>query len=313
VISAPLVQIASNLLTDPSALESSISALERDVSALESAVKALEISSACWEPWVWVFSALVVVGVMMELWVIRHDWREEWETFAIWHFMSATRSPSRPSRLKLWVEVLSVVFIAIGVAGELGIGVKISLINGAIRGKAGELRTKNTELRDKSNQLVALINRQVEKERTARVELENSLLPRRLSVEQKKAICHALGPQNALNVVVEFPTADMQEAYAYAEDFAAAINACVKNLRNWTMGVLPVFGAGPTEPVKRGLWLKCDGGTKRLASLLERAFKAAKIPLDGIGSGTAKQGAVTILVGFKPEPSSEPSKMAKTP
>jgi hypothetical protein len=223
VISAPLVQIASNLLTDPSALESSISALERDISALESAVRSLEISSACWEPWVWVFSALVVVGVVMELWLVRHDWHEDWETFAIWHFLGVTRSPSRPYRLKLWIEVVSVVFIAIGVAGELGIGVKISLINGAIRGKTGELRSKNAELRDKSNRLVALINEQIEKERTARVELEKSIQWRALSREQKEALCRSLSP--GFIPVPVFQNGDI-EALQYARQFARAISGC---------------------------------------------------------------------------------------
>ena len=158
MIFAPLTEAASRSPIDAPALGRSISALEGAISALERELKALEILSACWEPWVWVFSALVVVGVVMELWVVLHDWREEWETFAIWRFIGVTRSPSRPDRPKLWVEVISVVLIAVGVAGELGIGVEISHINGAIRGKASELRTKNAELRRDSDQLVALVN-----------------------------------------------------------------------------------------------------------------------------------------------------------
>jgi hypothetical protein len=167
VIFAHLIQPASNLPTDPSALESSISALESAISALESDIRAFESSSAHWEPWVWVFSALVVLGVVMELWVIQHDWREEMESWAIWYFMDVTRFPSRPSMQKLRVEIASVVLISIGVAGELAVGVEISHINGMIRDKTGEVRTKNAELRSKSDQLVALLQQQVEEEKIA--------------------------------------------------------------------------------------------------------------------------------------------------
>ncbi|MGA3088634.1 MAG: hypothetical protein ABSD75_08485 [Terriglobales bacterium] len=227
MISAPLAQIASSLLTDPSALESSISALERDVSALDSAAKSLEISSACWEPWVWVFSALVVVGVVMELWLVRHDWREESEIFAIWHFVGVIRSPSRPYRIKLLVEVLSIVFIAIGVAGELGIGVKISLINGAIRGIAGELRTKNAELRNKSERLIAILNKQVEDERLARVQLEQTLAWRKLTPHNEFTLHGHLIPFAGRSVVIWYNAGDA-EGSSFAWDIAKVLHAA-----NW--------------------------------------------------------------------------------
>jgi hypothetical protein len=77
------------------------------------------------------------------------------------------------------MEVGSVLLITIGVMGELGAGIKITSINGVLRGKSAELRTKNAELRSKSNQLVALINerakeleQQAEDEALARAELE---------------------------------------------------------------------------------------------------------------------------------------------
>ncbi len=239
MIFAPLAQIASRLPTDPSALESSISALERDVSALESAVKALEISSACWEPWVWVFSALVVVGVVMELWVVRRDWREEWETFAIWYFVSVTRSPSRPSRLKLWIEVLSVVFIAIGVAGELGIGVKISLINGAIRGKAGELRSKNADLRSKSDQLVALLENAAEDERLARIQLEERVAWRTISPADIARIGSKLSVHRGIRIAVS-TVAGNEEAVSFAGDVGAIFTTA-----RWSfLGVVPMGNLG---------------------------------------------------------------------
>lgn len=145
---------------DVSALESAISALERAISALESEINALDNSAAPWEHWAWFFTFLVVLGVAIELWIIRHDWREEMETWAIFDFIGVVRVPSRPSAKKLWVEIASVLLITLGVAGELGVGVEIGLINGALRGKAAELRSKGDELRSKSDQLLALITKQ---------------------------------------------------------------------------------------------------------------------------------------------------------
>jgi len=99
VIIAPFAQAASGVPTRVSALESSISALERAISALESDIAALE-NSLPWEYWVYVFTSLVVLGVVMELWVIRHDWRGDMETWALAH-VGVLRSPERPSVTKL--------------------------------------------------------------------------------------------------------------------------------------------------------------------------------------------------------------------
>jgi hypothetical protein len=145
--------------TDSSALENSISALESAISALESDVKTLESSSVLWEHSVWVFTFLVAVGVAMELWVIRHEYRDDMEAWALSYF-GVLRSPGRPSISKLGVEVGSVLLITIGIIGELGVGIKVASINGALRGKSAELRSKNADLRSKSDQLLALVTQQ---------------------------------------------------------------------------------------------------------------------------------------------------------
>lgn len=191
MIFADLLQSASNAPSDASALESSISALERAISALESAVKVLESKSPPWEYSVWVFTFLVVVGVALELLVIRHEWRDDMEAWALAHF-GVLRSPGRPSRVKLRVEVASVLLITIGVMGELVVGIHIASINGELRGKSAELRSKNSELRSKSDQLLALmtaeaahLRKQAEDERLARVKIEARVAWRRLTERQK--------------------------------------------------------------------------------------------------------------------------------
>jgi hypothetical protein len=37
----------------------------------------------------------VFIGVVMEWWVIQHDWNEENETWVVWDFVGIVRSPVR--------------------------------------------------------------------------------------------------------------------------------------------------------------------------------------------------------------------------
>ena len=174
---AHLIQSASSLPIDASALQSAISALERDI-------KTLENSSVPWErtlPW---FTALVVLGVLMELWVI---WRERRDDMEAWR-RGIIRPPDGPSIEKFVVEIISVLFITGGIVGELWAGVKITNINGS-------LRSKSAELRSKSDQFVALLNTEAgdaireageANERASeneleRVKLEAQVAPRRLT------------------------------------------------------------------------------------------------------------------------------------
>ncbi len=191
VIFAALVQAASSLPTDASALERSISALESCISALDSEITTLERSSIRWEhslPW---FTGIVAFGVFMELWIIWYDWRDEMEAWALTHF-GVHRLPLRPSTLKLLVELVSVIFVAGGIVGELWAGIEISSINGQVRDKDAILRTRNAELRTKSDQLVALVNQQAAAANERAATLLAEIQPRRLSREQEKAIGETL-------------------------------------------------------------------------------------------------------------------------
>jgi hypothetical protein len=82
---------------------------------------------------------------------------KEW---AIWYFIGIIQSPDRPPIIKTLVEVASVLLIGIGIAGELGAGIKIAVINGALRSKSAELRSRGDELRTKSDQLLGLVTQQ---------------------------------------------------------------------------------------------------------------------------------------------------------
>lgn len=221
MIFAHLIQSASNLPTDASALESSISALESAISALESDIKILESSSVFWEHSVWVFTFLVVVGVAMELRVIRHEYRDDMEAWALAHF-GVLRSPGRPSITKFSVEVGSVLLITIGIMGELGIGVKIASINGVLRGKSAELRSKNAELQNKSDQLLALVTTKAAQLRKKAAEIEERVVWRRLSSDQQSLMTKQLKPFAGRSVLIQFNIGDT-ESNAFAITIASAL------------------------------------------------------------------------------------------
>lgn len=147
---------SSSSPTDASALESSISGLERAITVLEN-------SSAFWERWLPWFTAAVVLGVALEVWVIFLDHEEG---MSAWR-EGIVRPPHRPSLRKLVWEVVGSVLVVLGVFGEFAIGVRIAGINGS-------LRTKSAELRSASDQLLALVTQEAGDAKISAVEAGNA-------------------------------------------------------------------------------------------------------------------------------------------
>jgi hypothetical protein len=224
---ALLTQAASNLPSDASALERSISALESCISALDSTAESLGNSAASLEPWSWVFTALVAVGVAMEFWVIWHEHREDTETWALTFF--GVHRTLRPHFGRLIAEYISVALVAGGIIGELVVGIKIASFNTQWRVVDSQLRSKNAELRGKSDQLVALLGKAAEDERLARVEIEASVAWRSLSRDDKKNIGDALRRFPETVVYPEYERGDV-EASAFVADIASALAAA-----SWTV------------------------------------------------------------------------------
>jgi hypothetical protein len=240
VIFAYLIQAASNLPTNVSALQGAIPVLESQISALESEIKALENSSVPWEhklPW---FTGIVAFGVAMELLVIWHDYREESKAWR----RGTIRPPDRPSAVKLLVEVVSVVFITAGIVGELWVGLKITSINGAIRAKSAALQSQSAALRSKNEQLVRLLsveagdaekdagdanqraaelNRQAEQERLARAKIEAAVTFRSLDDQQKSDMATALARFGNITAASIWFANGSPEAELFADDIAEAL------------------------------------------------------------------------------------------
>jgi hypothetical protein len=300
MIFAHLFQSASSLPTDASTLESAISALEKDI-------KALENSSVPWEHSVWVFTLLVAVGVAMELWVIRHEYRDDMEAWALAHF-GVLRSPGRPSITKLIVEVGSVLLITIGIIGELGVGIKIASINVALRGKSAELRTN-------SDRLVALLRVEAQQTQERAAQIEASMMLRRLPKKAGEGLCQVI-PKSVIYQVGVISSSQDWESYRYAEDFDAALRSCIEAAK------LPLHGTLGnsfwSQNVVFGVWVRfqkhftLDSPTsndpilnprkrRTLAESVRETLEANGVRVEGISD----QGVATleIYVGprFPPE------------
>jgi hypothetical protein len=217
VISAYLIQAASNSPINVSALESSISALESAISALESEIKALEISSAPLEWYLSGATAVVVLGLLMEYWVVWRERLDDKDAFAL----GIVRLADWPSTRKYVVELISISFITLGVLGEFAIGITITSDNGILRGKSAELRSKNAELRSRSDQLVELLHKQS-------AELEAKVAWRRLPKEQQSVIAAHLKQFSVIRVGISY-LGGIPEASQFADDIAAALHAAQWN------------------------------------------------------------------------------------
>jgi hypothetical protein len=149
VLAQHLIATFSTLPSAPSPLDSSISALRSSISALEASIEALNGRSVFWETLLLPFSALVVIGVGLEVWALLWD---HGEAMADWR-RGIVLPPERPSTRKLWLGIVATLLVVIGVAGELATSGRIASIN-------GQLRTKNSNLRSASDQLLALITQE---------------------------------------------------------------------------------------------------------------------------------------------------------
>lgn len=230
-----LIQSASSLPSDASALESAISALERNIKALETSSVPLERRL----PW---FTGIVVIGVAMEIWVILRERRDDMEAWG----RGIVRPPERPQITKLLVELASVVLITAGIVGELWIGLSITQINGQLRDKGAELRTKsdlllglltqqtsNANERSSNNEKeaaqlrkdAARLHKEAETEHLARAKIEARVAWRHLNKEQKDEIGLLLKPFFRYQVASIWYNAGDSEASMFAADITEALQA----------------------------------------------------------------------------------------
>ncbi|MGB6944191.1 MAG: hypothetical protein WBE37_17455 [Bryobacteraceae bacterium] len=180
------------------------SALASSILALRSSIKSLESCSNSLEWLLYVFVALVVIGVVLEVGFVVWEYREDMKEFR----RGIIHSPHRPSGRKLLFELVGAGLVAIGVAGELAIDVKSGGIQTALRAKNGELidllqNASAVALRAASeNEKEAAqlrkdaegLKKSAEGERAARVKLEKQIAPRTLTESDRVTIGNKLRP-----------------------------------------------------------------------------------------------------------------------
>jgi hypothetical protein len=298
VMFAHLIQTASGPPVDASALENAIS-------ALESAITALDSSSGLWETLAWVFTGAVVTGVAIEVRVIVLEHRDamtEWRRGIV-------RPPDRPSRsLFIWGLVGSIL-VALGVAGELGVGIKVALTNGA-------LRTKNAELRRKSDQLIALLHVEAQEakkdagEANERAEeIKEAIAPRRVTPKQRSGIATGLSRFPKQPVVAISNPFDVEASVLAAEILSALKSAKWDTaVPHWAIGRnVSSLERAPSIPVT-GILVQAapDKRSQLAAKALVRELSSngfdSRIPKKGVvGFGPKSDPLVVVDVEARPE------------
>lgn len=109
--------------------------LDRAISALENSISHLDASSASLDIWLKFFTALVAVGVAFEIVVI---FVEYLEAHRAWR-RSSIRTPEKPSVRFLVFNLLGILLVTGGVAGELWVSVRSGNVNTSLRIDNGKL------------------------------------------------------------------------------------------------------------------------------------------------------------------------------
>jgi hypothetical protein len=117
---------------ETSALDNTIFALQKELSGLEASANGLD-------SWLKVWTAVVVIGVALELVIIIREFidaRTDWRRGSI-------KSPEKPATWFFIFQLFATLLITAGVVGELWVGV----LSGTV----------STEIRSKSRQLVSFV------------------------------------------------------------------------------------------------------------------------------------------------------------
>jgi hypothetical protein len=293
---------------DPSALASSIV-------ALRSSIKGLESRSSSLEWLLYVFVALVVIGVVLEFGSVVWEYREELEDFQ----RGTIRSPQKPSNRKLWFELSGAVLVAIGVSGELAIDVKSGDIQTALRAKNGELigilqnassialhaASENEKQAAQLRTYAEGLKKQAEDERLARLKIEDAVAWRRLGKPQISELGSELAMFSRQLTAVVYNVSDL-EAYSFASDIDVALH----EFAHWNIGepqpILkmregPVnFGTNP--PLERGVVIAStsdDGSRAAAKSLVKKLSALGFDSVLGKEFGAAKP---TVQIMVEPRP-----------
>lgn len=297
---------------------------EMDLPQLESAIKALEKSLDSLSVWLTVWTALVVLGLGVEL---ADDLRKIVK--------------ERPVK---WTKHLLVIggglLITIGVAGELFVQFKASKVETFLRAdshqveallnqqaaeankEAEEVRSeaasaliqiaqakKDAELarRDaesfkldiaKANERAAEASQKAEEERLARLRIEETLAPRRISAEQTAALVADLKPLTGKKVFLSFITGDPETA-AFTELLRTTLAKAGLVVEARAILIFGSVQPGITMTIGKDRLADANFLANALihAGLVEKPVPAEKLP-EG-EEGKSRWDELTLVIGPK--------------
>ena len=296
--------------------------------ALEIASRSLEARSDALLFWLNFFIALVVLGVVIEVFVVIKEYRHAKAEF----LRGIIHSPPRPSRLDLFLNLLGAILVAIGVAGEFGVGLKVSTVESELRNnnrklvgllnveagnanrEAGEARNDaesakatakgfEASIANSNSQAKHADERATANEREAeRLRGENLLLQtdvlklrermadRHLTPKQQSAIANKLCPQfGGLNLTIGLYSAD-GEMNALAADIDGALPLlCPNNRIGWAVSISP---SQTPEGFSGSRIFVYEGASFRVRLFASALFEALK------SEGLQVEGPMTQLLCF---------------
>jgi hypothetical protein len=265
--------------------------------ALSSRLTDLEYWWSNLDSWLNRWTALVVIGVAMEVIFVLWEYRTELHDFR----RGTIRSPEKPRLPKLLFELFGAALVAGGVAGEF-----------VVHTRAGKIET---EMRDVARQQVSIANgeaakanERTEELRSANLELERELSPRHLSVQ---------GQQHLTGTLKPFAPIAASLQYLQGDDEARRLGAELAN----PLGV--AWGTPPAIPKLSALdnlstfgiliGFNMFGLSKPEAARLQGAAEALALALnnDGVRAITNQMnadlpnnppGLLVVWIGLKPNP-----------
>jgi hypothetical protein len=214
------------------------------------------------DAWLFGWSAMVVLGVALELGLIAWEYREDLHSFR----RGTIRSPERPSKKKLIFELAACALVVGGVAGELlvtrsisEIGTKLRIISNERVGIAEEVASRADE--DAADA----------RERAAKLESENLKLrqlvqPRSLTSPQQREIGKALREFSGRTVEV-WSGSYNPESYFLSQSIVAALKKSEFDVKDNSGKSISSLSAGVT-----GILIHHSDGQADAAEAIRRAL-----------------------------------------
>lgn len=131
----------------------------------------------------------------------------------------------RPEKLKKRVEKIGALILVIGLAGDIASVGMAQIEAGELNQKAEDARERADSAAERTAQLIeeaAKLQKQAEDERSARVQLQEDVEPRRLSKSEQIVLSGKVSKYAGVAALIEYGT-NSAEQYAFGSNIASAL------------------------------------------------------------------------------------------